>query len=72
MFIVFYTVKIVYICVFMTCSTSHCVCDTKVHEVYLFVTEGKFLIRCIALQWCNTRFCRVAVYGCSATQYGFE
>jgi len=28
MFIVFYTVKIVYICVYMTCSTSCCLCDT--------------------------------------------
>jgi len=28
MFIVFYTVKIVYICICMTCSTSYCLCDT--------------------------------------------
>jgi len=28
MFVVFYTVNIVYICVFMTCSTSYCLCDT--------------------------------------------
>jgi len=28
MFVVFYTVKIVYICVFMTCSTSCHLCDT--------------------------------------------
>jgi len=28
MFKVFYTVKIVYICVFMTSSTSYCLCDT--------------------------------------------
>jgi hypothetical protein len=27
MFIVFYTVKIVYICVFMTLFTSYCLCD---------------------------------------------
>ena len=26
---VFYTVKIVYICVFVTCSTSYCLCDTR-------------------------------------------
>jgi len=28
MIIVIYTVKIVYICVFMTCSISYCLCDT--------------------------------------------
>jgi hypothetical protein len=27
MLIVFYTVKIVHICVFMTCYTSYCLCD---------------------------------------------
>jgi hypothetical protein len=27
MFVVFYTVKIVYICAFMTCSTSYCLCE---------------------------------------------
>jgi len=27
MFIVFYPAKIVYPCVFMTCSTSYCLCD---------------------------------------------
>ena len=29
MFLVFYTVKIVYICVCMTCSASYCLCDTR-------------------------------------------
>jgi len=28
MFLVYYTEKIVYICVCMTCSTSYCLCDT--------------------------------------------
>jgi hypothetical protein len=28
MFVVFYTANIVYICVFMTCSTYCCVCET--------------------------------------------
>jgi len=28
MFLIFYTVKIVYICVFMTGFTSHYLCDT--------------------------------------------
>jgi len=28
MFIAFYTVRIVYICIFWTCSTSYCPCDT--------------------------------------------
>jgi len=28
MFMVFHTVKIVYICVFRTCSTSYCLCYT--------------------------------------------
>jgi len=28
MFIVSYSVKIVYICVLTTCSTSYCLCDT--------------------------------------------
>ena len=27
MFVVFYTVKIVYMCVIMTCFTSYCLCD---------------------------------------------
>lgn len=27
MIVVFYTVKIVRICVFMTCYTSYCICD---------------------------------------------
>ena len=28
MYLVFYTVKIVYVCVFMACSSSYCLCDT--------------------------------------------
>jgi hypothetical protein len=28
-----YTVEIVYICVFMTCSTSHCLCDELMHQL---------------------------------------
>jgi hypothetical protein len=28
LFVVFYTVKIMYICVFMICYTSFCLCDT--------------------------------------------
>jgi len=34
MFIVFYTVKIVYVCVFMTCSTFYSLRDTCEH-VYI-------------------------------------
>ena len=30
MFIVFFTAKILYICIFMTCSTSYCLCDALV------------------------------------------
>ena len=30
MFVVFYIVKIVYICVFMTCSTLYCLCEKLV------------------------------------------
>ena len=33
MIIEFYTVKIVYICVFMTCSTSKCLCETLMHQL---------------------------------------
>jgi hypothetical protein len=34
MFVVFYSVKIVYICVFMTCSTSYCLClNLKIHGI---------------------------------------
>jgi len=36
MFIVFYTVKFVYICVYMTCSTSCCLYDTLM-DVSLYV-----------------------------------
>jgi hypothetical protein len=28
MFVVFYAVEIVYICIFMTCFTSYCLCGT--------------------------------------------
>jgi hypothetical protein len=35
MFIVFYTVKIVYICVFMTHSTSCCLSNTQIHGLYV-------------------------------------
>ena len=35
MFIAFYTVKIVYICVFITCFTVYCLCDTQmIHGIY--------------------------------------
>jgi hypothetical protein len=44
MFIVFYTIKILYICVFITCFTSYCLCDTlmdiKMHKyvcIYTYV-----------------------------------
>ena len=51
-----------YICVFMTCPTSHCICDTKVHEIDVFVVEVKFSNRCIALQWCNTNDSAVSLF----------
>jgi hypothetical protein len=46
MFIVFYTVKIVYICVFMTCSTSYCLCDTLMNSwnVCMYVCIGTFTL----------------------------
>ena len=37
MFIVFYTVKIVYICVVITFSASDCLCDTRIHRVCVLV-----------------------------------
>jgi hypothetical protein len=45
MFVVFYTAKIVYICVFITCSTPYCLCDTLMnpwnihtHEyIYIYI-----------------------------------
>jgi hypothetical protein len=40
MFIVFYTVKIVYICVFMIYSTSYCLCDTRIHGMYVCTSQN--------------------------------
>jgi hypothetical protein len=40
-FIVFFTVKIVYICVFMTCSTCCCLCETLVDPWYMCVCVCK-------------------------------
>jgi uncharacterized membrane protein len=40
MFLVFYTVKIVYICVLMTCSTTYYFCDTIMdpwNVVYIYI-----------------------------------
>ena len=41
MFLVFYTVKIVYTCVCMTCSTSYCLCDTLMNPwnvcIYVYI-----------------------------------
>jgi hypothetical protein len=34
---VFYTVNIVYICVFTTCSTSYCLCDKFMDPWYVYV-----------------------------------
>ena len=37
MFIVFYTIKIVYICVFMTCShLTVCVTHFRIHGMYVY------------------------------------
>jgi len=74
MFIVFNTVTIVYIFVFMTCSTFRCVCETLKDPWNLCICGGgqvlNSLLRIAMVQ--HKLFCRVAVYGCSATQYGFE
>lgn len=54
MFVVFYTVKIVYICVFMNCSTSYCLGDAlQIHGmcdvcIILLSHNGYLLIFCIA------------------------
>ena len=53
MFVVFYTVKILYICVFMNCSTSYCLGDTlQIHGMcdvcnILLSHNGYLLIFCI-------------------------
>jgi len=36
-FVVFYPVKFVYICVNMTCSTSCCFCDTRIQGIYVCI-----------------------------------
>ena len=55
MFIVFYTVKIVYICIIMTFSTSFCLCDTWIHFLCLF---GVCVCACVHL------FVYVCMYVC--------
>jgi len=37
MFIVYYTVQIVYVCVFVTCSTFYCLCDTLTDPWNMYV-----------------------------------
>jgi hypothetical protein len=52
MFVVFYTVKIVYICVCINCSTSYCLGDALTNPlnvcIILLSHNGYLLIFCIA------------------------
>jgi len=47
MFIVYYPVKIEYICVFMTCSTSYCLCDTLVDPWYVCIYVHMYVFTCV-------------------------
>jgi len=53
MIIKFYTVKIVYICVFMTCPTTHCLCGTCTHHVGVGETDRQ-IDRQIAYVFCGS------------------
>ena len=70
MFTVPYTVKIVYICVFMTHSTSYCLCDTHMDPVnvhmyvcmYVCMHECTYICVCVCMYAC-THVCRyVSMY----------
>jgi hypothetical protein len=72
MFIEFYIVKIVYICVFMTCSTASCLCDTLIYPwnvcIYVCVCMYvfyKYIITILLLRnrenFSNLYFCYYAV-----------
>jgi hypothetical protein len=68
MFVVFYIVKIVYICVFMTCSTSCYLCDTHMDPwnvracvcmyvctyvcMYVYMHACMYLCMCVCMHAC--------------------
>jgi len=47
MFLVFYTVKIVYICVCMTCSTSYCLYNTLMDPWYVCICVSMYVCVCV-------------------------
>ena len=51
LFLVSYTAKIVYICVFMTSSTSYCICDTLMYpwnvRIYVCMYVCMYMYVCI-------------------------
>jgi len=48
MFVVFYSVKIVYICVYMTCSTSYCLClYLQIHGMFVCLYVSIILVELI-------------------------
>jgi hypothetical protein len=47
MVVVFDTVNIVRICVFMICSIVYCLCDTRIHGMYIMHVRIKIVLETI-------------------------
>jgi hypothetical protein len=56
MFIAFYTVKLVYICVLITCFTMYCLCDTHINPWNMCV--------CVCVHTCLCAYAHVCMYVC--------
>jgi hypothetical protein len=68
-------VKIEYICVFMTCSTSYCLCDTRIHGMYvcmycvcmyvcMYVCVYMCMYMCVCTYVCMYVYVYVCMYVC--------
>jgi len=68
MFLVFYTVEIVYICVFTTCSTSYCPCDMLIDLcnlcvcMYVYIYIYIYMCVCVCMHACIYVFVYMYVY----------
>ena len=60
--IVFYTVKIVYICVFMACFTSHFICDGYGPTECMYVCM--YVCMCVYMYVCVYVCIYVCMYAC--------